>query len=188
MILQKTPETIDEVAETLKKGKVCVLPTDTVYGLSAVAEDPPDIVFNTAERLRAIKGREESKGFIRLIANARGIRRYSDYKIPPYLESKWPGALTMVIPCRNGEKIAFRCPGDAWLRAVIQKCGRPVYSTSANISGHPTPALFLEIQKEFKDKVDLIVCDGDKENAVPSTIVSLEGGTWSVLRQGGVIV
>lgn len=188
MIYPKTLESVGDVAKALREGKVCVLPTDTVYGLSAVVEDPSVRVFNTEEALRAIKGRSDDKPFIRLVASVQDIKRYSDYKIPPYLESKWPGPLTIIIPCRSGEEIAFRCPGDDWLRAVIKGCGCPIYSTSANKSGRPTPPTFREIQKEFEDKVDLIVCDGDKENAVPSTIVALHGDSWSVVRQGSVIV
>ena len=89
--------------------------------------------------------------------------------------------------CKGGTT-AFRCPGDQWLRQVIAECGSPIYSTSVNRSGQPVLDCEEDIIKEFGCEVDLIVKDGDKKGAKPSTIVSITDGQIKVLRQGDVII
>ena len=79
----------------------------------------------------------------------------------------------------------MRCPGDAWLRDVIEAVGKPIYSTSVNRSGKAVLSNIEEILREFTDDVSLIVDDGDKTNALPSTIVKFDGN-MTVIRQGAV--
>lgn len=181
MIRRKTPEAIDDVASCLRGGGVCILPTDTVYGLSAIAVPGESAA---EKRLKHIKGRDDGKPFIRLIADPSDIKLYSDAKIPRWLLEKWPGPVTVVVPVFGGETAAFRCPGDEWLRRVIRRCGAPIFSTSANKSGLPPMTRFSEIKEAFEKDVDLIVFDGDVTAHSPSTIVALEGETWRILRRG----
>ena len=166
-------------AQILKKGGVVIIPTDTVYGFSG-------IVPSADTRIRSIKGREESKPFIQLIAKPEDLRLYTNDTVPTELLSKWPGALTIIVNNKNGGTTAFRCPGDAWLRKVIELCGAPIYSTSVNRSGEPVLDTQDAIIKEFSNEVDLIVCDGDKKGAKPSTLVSILDGAVKILRQGDV--
>lgn len=84
--------------------------------------------------------------------------------------------------------VAVRCPGDAWLREVIRETGAPIYSTSVNRSGKPVLSDIADIVAEFGKEVELIIDDGDKRNALPSTIVSVANGKCTVLRQGSVII
>ena len=86
----------------------------------------------------------------------------------------------------TGSTTAFRCPGDEWLRNILKELDCPVYSTSVNRSGCPILETEEEIIREFEKDVDLIVKDGDKKNALPSTIVSICDGQLKVLRQGAV--
>ena len=92
----------------------------------------------------------------------------------------WYKALT------GREATAFRCPGDEWLRRVISLCGGPIYSTSVNISGQPVLEAVADILRDFGGVVDLFVRDGDKKNALPSTLISLLDGEPKVIRQGAV--
>ncbi len=88
-----------------------------------------------------------------------------------------------------GEKcptVAFRCPGDEWLRTVIERCGAPLYSTSVNRSGSPVLETFDEIKAEFEEEADVIVDDGDKKGSLPSTLILLEEDGFKILRQGAV--
>lgn len=173
--------------DILKQGKVVIIPTDTVYGFSAVVSDS----FDCDERIRKIKGRAETKPFIQLIAAPQDIFKYTSDKIPQQLLNYWPGPLTIIATDNrlSNSKInttAFRCPGDKWLRDVIKGCGFPIYSTSVNRSGNPVLETENEIIQEFDSEVDLIVLDGDKKSALPSTIVKVEEGKVVVLRQGAV--
>lgn len=175
----------------LKEGGVAVLPTDTVYGFSSVADFKGFKSFSTDSKIRLIKGRGEEKPFIHLIASPEDIFLYTDDTIPPSLLENWPGPLTIIVSLKKDsplitklETAAFRCPGDEWLRSVIKKTGRPVFSTSVNRSGCPVLDKSSSILEEFSKEIDLLVDDGDKKGSVPSTIVKIEEGTVKVLRQG----
>lgn len=189
-ITKNTQDSIQKTAEILKSGGIVILPTDTVYGFSGIVDKS-----QTDAKIRSIKGRSESKPLIQLIAKPEDIFLYTDDKIPQNLLNKWPGALTIIVhtkkdaPLPENAKlptIAFRCPGDMWLRNVIQECGVPIYSTSVNRSGKPVLDEQAAICEEFQNEVDLIVEDGDKKGALPSTLVTIENGTIKVLRQGSI--
>ncbi len=184
LILRSHPRSAQVAAGCLRSGGICILPTDTVYGLSG-------LVPGGRERLRAIKGRGGEKPFIQLIADPSDICQYTDTGLPSDLLSLWPGALTVVVPTRDGSTVAFRCPGDGWLRQVIALAGSPIYSTSANRSGRPVLGTLREIREEFAGEVDLLV-DGEGSVATgarPSTLVELlPDGGCRILRQGDVVV
>ena len=187
MTIQKTDEKASPLCiDFLKRGKILILPTDTVYGFSAVVESREPI-FRTEQKLRAIKGRDEGKPFIRLIAHPDDIILHTKDALPESLIAKWPGALTIIVNDRAGGTAAYRCPGDAWLRAIIAESG-PVYSTSVNKSGKPALKKIADIIETFESDVDLIISSGDTEGALPSTIVDISSGTLRVLRQGAVRV
>ncbi len=189
IILKKEAESADAVVRALRGGHVVIIPTDTVYGFSGI------VPVADAE-IRAIKGRSETKPFIRLISSPEAVFAYTDDSIPASLYALWPGALTLIVTlnasCASfpGETAAFRCPGDEWLRQVIAGCGAPVYSTSVNRSGQPLLRSVAEMDAEFGREVALIVDAQDSlpQDALPSTLVNISGGTYTVLRQGSVAV
>ncbi len=172
---------VAQCVSLLAEQKTLILPTDTVYGFSAAEGEAG------AEQIRRIKGRDENKPFIRLIAKPDAIFSFTSCAVPEKLLSLWPGALTIIVPSATEPcgSVAFRCPGDAWLREVIDTLGKPIYSTSVNRSGEAVLSKIEEICREFEDEVSLIVDDGDKADALPSTIVRLDGGI-TVVRQGAV--
>lgn len=213
MILKKSdPSSIEKTADTLRKGGIVIIPTDTVYGFSGIVDlansdtATSDIsvttatthaTFQTDAKIRAIKGRAETKPLIQLIAKPEDIRLYTDDDIPPELLAKWPGALTIIVHIKDNSPlaataipesrtVAFRCPGDAWLREVISRCQAPIFSTSVNRSGQPVLDTTAAITQEFENEVDLIIDDGDKKGALPSTLVTIENRAVKVLRQGSV--
>ena len=199
MILKKSdPSSIEETAAVLRKGGIVIIPTDTVYGFSGIVDlKAAGTNFETDTKIRAIKGRAESKPLIQLIAKPEDIRLYTDDEIPADLLSKWPGALTIIVHIKENSPlaataipqtrtVAFRCPGDAWLREIIARCEAPIFSTSVNRSGQPVLDTTAAITKEFSSEADLIIDDGDKKGALPSTLVTIENGQVRVLRQGSV--
>ena len=201
MILNKSdPTSIKTTADTLKRGGVVIIPTDTVYGFSGIVDLKDSAAHcETDAKIRAIKGRAETKPLIQLIARPEDLRLYTDDIIPDTLLSKWPGALTIIVHVKEespladaaipeSRTIAFRCPGDEWLRKIIAECGAPVFSTSVNLSGQPVLDTTSAITSEFENEVDLIIENGDKKGALPSTLVMLENGKVKILRQGSVII
>ena len=214
IILKKDEASQKKVAEVLKAGGVVIIPTDTVYGFSGISSlgncgrDKDEKILPAGEELceplassdpdskiRAITCRAETKPFIQLISAPEDLALYTDDEIPASLLNKWPGALTIIVHLKKSislsktlPTVAFRCPGDLWLRQIIKECGAPIYSTSVNRSGSPVLETIPEIKDEFLNEVDLIIDDGDKRGALPSTLVCLEGGKVKVLRQGSVRV
>ena len=203
MRLQKSdPHSIELCAAALVRGEVVIIPTDTVYGFSGIVPE-------SEERIRRIKGRDETKPFIQLIAEPEDIALYSDSSLPPVIRSLMPGAVTVIVkniiknaestlvPAEDsvsgladnascGTTTAFRCPDDDWLRTLIRKCGKPLYSTSVNRSGFPVLTDIGMMEKEFAAEVFCIVDGGEKKEALPSTIVDLSVGTPKIVRQGSV--
>lgn len=193
MICRKSDDVSAQIAaDYLRRGKVVVLPTDTVYGFSGIV-DGRHYSFHTDKKIMQIKGREENKHFIQLISKPEDLKKYTRDLVPDELLSVWPGPLTIIVHTfaedGNFETTAFRCPGDEWLRKVISICGAPIYSTSVNRSGNPVLDNITQIKNEFGKEVELIVDDGDKKGGVPSTIVSIdETGKVKVVRQGSVSI
>lgn len=170
---------IFETVEKIKNNDVVIIPTDTVYGFSGIV---PEADF----KIRKIKGREETKPFIQLIGKPEDISLYTKDFLPNLLTNLWPGPLTIIVNNLEGGTTAFRCPGDSWLREVIIKSGKPIYSTSVNRSGYPVFTKICDIEKEFENEVALIIDDGDSESSVPSTIVAIENGKCKIIRQGAI--
>lgn len=199
LIKNKSDSTsIESTADTLRNGGIVIIPTDTVYGFSGIVDlKTAARHYETDAKIRAIKGRTETKPLIQLIARPEDLNLYTDDIIPQNLLAKWPGALTIIVHIKKDSPlaatatlptIAFRCPGDAWLREVISRCNAPIFSTSVNRSGQAVLDTTDAIVAEFSSQADLIILDGDKKNALPSTLVSIEDGTLKVLRQGAVAV
>ena len=185
MIISKNNENSAQItAKILQNGGIAILPTDTVYGFSAVVDS------DTAQKIRKIKGRAENKPFIQLIGEPDDIFDYTDDFIPPEILTKWPGALTIIVHNKKSfddeQTTAFRCPKDSWLRSIIKMCKSPIFSTSVNKSGCPILETPQEIQDTFENQVDFIVDDGEKKGALPSTLIKLENGNVQVIRQGEV--
>ena len=196
MICRKSDtDSLEVTAELLKKGKVVIIPTDTVYGFSGIVDTQKNhFSFKTDDLIRKIKGRAETKPLIQLISCPDEISEYTGTKIPETLLAKWPGPLTIIVKNKfDDNTTAFRCPGDEWLRKLISLCGSPIYSTSVNRSGKPVLQKIDEIKAEFKKECDtgecaVIVDAGDTENGMPSTIVSITDGSVKIIRQGAVVI
>ncbi len=193
MICRKSDEESVQIAiDYIRRGKVVVLPTDTVYGFSGIV-DGRIYSYQTNQKIFDIKGRNENKPLIQLISAPSDLKKYTRDVVPDNLLAKWPGPLTIIVHTfaadGNFNTTAFRCPGDEWLRKVIAGCGAPIYSTSVNRSGLPVLDNIKQIKEEFGKDVDLIVDDGDKKGGVPSTIVSIdEAGDVKIVRQGIVTI
>lgn len=182
MTISKNDEnSLQLVVKALLQKKVVILPTDTVYGFSG-------IVSFTKEKIQDIKGRDDTKPFIQLIAKPEAIFSFSAIPIPENLLSKWPGALTIIVPTKDGNKVGFRCPNDEWLRRVIEECDCPLYSTSVNRTGEPLLTQIEDMEREFADEVALIVESSQCDKGIPSTIVEITASSQKIIRQGAVFL
>lgn len=183
---------LSAAAKELKRGGVCVIPTDTIYGLVARALDR-----SAVERLYEIKGRRPEKPFIILIASMRDLACFGvrpDKASRAFLEAAWPGAVSVIVRCpskkwgylhRNKKALAFRVPDDIPLRELLLKTG-PLVAPSANPEGLPPAETVREAKAYFKTSVSCYVTAGKRLKGEPSTLVRLVEGRVGVLRQGRV--
>ena len=182
---------IKKSVELLKKGKIILYPTDTIWGIGCDATNSKAV-----QRIYRIKGRHEKKSMIILLESADNIERYID-KVPPIaydLIRNSASPLTIVYPnAKNLAKsliasdgtIAIRIVKGRYSGAVLKELDRPLVSTSANISGQPPATLFHQISNEIINSVDYVVeAFRNRVRAIkPSTIIKLEeSGKFTILR------
>ena len=180
MIIQKNnPESIDITATYLKNAKLVIIPTDTIYGFSGIVPEGNELIIKA-------KGRDEGKPFIQLISSPEDLDQYSPDMLHKDLKALWPGAVTIIVRNNFGGTTAFRCPGDKWLRSVIQKTGKPIYSTSVNKAGEAALNTISEICAIFGMTADLIVDNGDSAESIASTIIDATNCACRIIRQGAV--
>ncbi|MCX7028885.1 MAG: L-threonylcarbamoyladenylate synthase [Spirochaetes bacterium] len=171
------PAAVRTLAALLAGGGVAIIPCDTIYGIVGI--DP-----EADARIRALKGRDEGKPFLRLAADASWALRLTGRAAPDHLARHWPGPLTLVLPVKGGATLALRIPAAAWLRELIAGLGQPLLSTSANRTGRPSLWRAADIIAEFESEVDLVLDGGDLPDAEPSTIVDASSQPFRILRQG----
>ena len=168
-------DVLDELADIFRAGGVALLPTDTIYGLHAIATDQRAI-----ERIRAMKGRGDDKPFV-IIASSVEQLRVLGATIPEQLSGIWPAPLTAILS--SGQTtIAARIPDLGWLRALLDRTG-PLVSTSANRSGEPPVTNPDALATDLHNALDALLDQGLREGK-PSTIVDFTGVEPKLIREG----
>ncbi|PHS39447.1 MAG: threonylcarbamoyl-AMP synthase [Robiginitomaculum sp.] len=172
-----------EAAKLLRAGELVILPTDTVYGLAARADDLKAIA-----EIYKVKQRPQAKALSVVVFAPQHAKKL--VHISPLAQSLmdrfWPGALTLVLPARQDvPTLAVRCPDIGWTQAFT-KLGftAPLVLPSANTSGLAAPTTAAGAQADIGDKVPLILDGGPCAGGRESTIVALEQGRIKVLRTG----
>lgn len=179
---------LDQAAEILRSpGAVGVIPTDTVYGLSAQASDPVAV-----KRLYDLKHREGKPGTLIAASIEQFVELGLKYRYLKAVEQYWPGPVSVIIPCANLEYLhegmaglAVRIPADKALQQLLQQTG-PLLTSSANFPAEPTANTVEEAEAYFHDTVDFYVDGGDLFGRAPSTILRIVDDAIEVLRQGAV--
>ena len=192
-------EYIQKALEVLRNGGVILYPTDTVWGIGCDATDPAAVA-----KVYAIKKRADSKSLVLLASDMDMICRYVR-EVPEMaiqlvevndkpMTIIYPGAIAGpapaspdALPKQDRRVLAFntvaedgtvgiRIPMMDFCRQLVAKLGRPLVSTSANISGEPTPKNFSEISEEIRSAVDHI--------ADPSLEKGATGHSSSIIKVG----
>jgi L-threonylcarbamoyladenylate synthase len=169
--------------EALRRGRLVLLPTETVYGLAADPGQPAAM-----DRLYAAKRRPADKAVTLMVAEWPAIRAF-DVAWSPAAETLartfWPGPLTLVLPSGSG-RLGFRVPDHPVALALLRQFGKPLAVTSANLSGQPPAATAAEALAALGDEVAVALDAGRAPGGVPSTVVRLEGATAEILRPGAI--
>jgi L-threonylcarbamoyladenylate synthase len=185
-------EEINKAVQMLSRGKIILYPTDTIWGIGCDATNT-----RAVNRIFKIKRREEKKSLIVLLDTEEKIGQYvSDVPQLAYdLMRNYTSPLTIIYPNAKGlaknvagedRSIAIRVTRDEFCVKMIAMFGKPIVSTSANISGEAAPLAFSRISDDVKRKVDYVVEYNQQRvtRTKPSTLIKIrEDGSFDVLRK-----
>ena len=186
----KPEEILAEALRVVREGGTVLYPTDTVWGLGCDATNAAAVA-----RIFEIKRRADSKSLVLLASDLDMVAKYVK-EIPSIavdLVEVNDAPMTIIYPgaicSETGDKwhlaascvaadgtVGIRIPLAPWCQQLVFKLGRPLVSTSANISGEPTPQRFSDIPQEIKDAVDFVV--------PPSVDTSSTGRASQILKVG----
>lgn len=184
---------MQETLRALAAGDVAIVATDTVYGLAA---RPGTLGY---ERIFALKQRPSQQVLPWLVKGESALDKLAA-DVPDYAHRLaamfWPGALTLVLRASDEARelggvaedgtIAFRCPDDAGLLAVLDELDEPLACTSANIHGQDAPARLEDICKSMLDLPGAASLPAACPGACPSVIVDCTGAYPKMLRGGSI--
>jgi len=190
-----SPESIAAAVAVLRRGGLVGLPTETVYGLAADAENELAV-----RRIFAVKGRPSTHPLIVHVAHATAIESWVS-TVPPeayrLASAFWPGPLTLVLRrsarasdavTGGQDTVALRVPGHPVALAVLRAFDGGVAAPSANRFGRVSPTRAEHVRADLGSDVDLVLDGGQARVGVESTIVDLSGEEPLLLRPGGVPV
>ncbi len=171
---------VDLIADYLLKGKVIAYPTDTIYGLGCLATDKKAI-----EMIYKIKKRSRNKPLLILVSSITMLKKYCyvnklQYE---YLKNIWPSPISAILKKKKilpealtgGMKgVAVRLPKSDFLIKIIRRVGKPIVSTSINISGRKSLTDVDNIEKYFgANKPDLVIDAGKPRRLKSSKLIDL---------------
>ncbi len=187
------PGSVEKAAAILKDGGVVAFPTETVYGLGALATNP-----GAVEKIFEAKGRPGDNPLIVHIATMEMLKEIIDGPVPLeaslLAEEFWPGPLSMIfkkskrIPdtvTAGLETVAVRMPSNPAALMLIKETG-PIAAPSANRSGRPSPTTAKHVQDDLDGLIPLILDSGSSRVGLESTVLDLTSNPPRVLRPGGV--
>ncbi len=184
-------EDLEQAVDVLKKGGIILYPTDTIWGIGCDATN-----WQAVQKIYDIKKRSDSKSMLVLLENPGLIASYVD-EVP---EVAWDlielserpttiifdGAKNLAtnLIAEDGS-IGIRITRETFSASLIKRFRKPIVSTSANISGSPSPSIFSEIETCLFDAVDYVVKyrQDDTSPSKPSGIIKLgKGGLVKIIR------
>ena len=177
-----------KAAELLKqKGAVLIVPTETVYGLICAWEDE-----EARKKIYDLKHRSPTKLFAAFVPNVSVAEQLCGRELPSaakrLAETFMPGAITLIVPDKNGATFGFRIPDHPFILDLLKHYNGALASTSANLSGEP-PALDLPTALRTIDGAPAGAVDGGAlpEDSVPSTIIQVTAENQIKIIRTGLI-
>ena len=182
---------LQKAADIILNNGVIGYPTETVYGLgaNALSDVAVEKVFN-------LKQRDKSKPILIIADHLTQVERLAAH-LPDtayrLAQVFWPGALTIVVKSKpglskhllgNGNTIGIRIPNNKICLELLQHCGVPLTSTSANLAGAINPVNAQEVYEYFGSGLDLIIDGGTANSRLSSTVLDLSTEKPKLLREG----
>jgi len=184
-------EDVEQCLKVLHNGGIILYPTDTIWGIGCDATNA-----EAAEKIMTLKQRPSSKSFVVLVASEREVLQHvaaPDLAVFDYLE-KIKKPTTVIYEHALGiadnvlaedGSVALRICNDEFCKHIIKRFRKPIVSTSANISGQPSPGNFREISPFIIDHVDYTVKyrQDDISKAAASSVIRWKNGEVIVIRE-----
>ena len=181
---------IEQCLAILKSGGLILYPTDTIWGIGCDATNEEAV-----EKIYALKKRPDEKAMIVLVADERDVLQYvasPDLELFDYLDQQnkpttviYDGAIGLAenLVAKDGS-VAIRICKEDFCRHLLKRFRKPIVSSSANLSGQPSPQTFAGISNDIRNGVDYIVKYRQEEvlKAVPSSIIKWKNGKIEVIR------
>ncbi len=188
---------ITRAARILCDGGLVAVPTETVYGLAARADNDKAV-----SRIYRAKGRPDFNPLIVHVASLELARKLADFSnVAEKLAAEhWPGPLTLVLPRRQDaglaeavtaglETVAIRMPSHAVMRALLEESGLPIAAPSANRSGFISPTSTAHVLASLDGRIDAVIDGGMCEKGLESTIAAVRADeSVVVLRPGPILL
>jgi L-threonylcarbamoyladenylate synthase len=185
------PHALRHAADVLRHNGLVAFPTDTVYGVGAMA-----FKAEAVQRLYIIKGRSTDKAIAVLVARNSDLLRVADELTPAAQKlalKYWPGPVTLVVPKAPSlpkavsalPTVGVRLPDHPAARALLELTG-PLAVTSANRSGEPSTLTAEDVLAQIGGRIDLLLDGGRTPGSLPSTVVDCTGARPRVLREGPI--
>lgn len=191
LMMEDIKKEIEHCLRVLEQGGIILYPTDTVWGIGCDAANAEAV-----QRIFSLKQRSDSKTMICLVANdvmlERHVKQVPDLAFDIIDLSEKPVTIVYDEPMAVAHNLiapdntlAIRVARDRFCQRLISRYGKPIVSTSANISGQPTPKSYSEISGHILKGVDYVVnLHREKINSQPSSIIRLKNdGTVKVIRE-----
>jgi L-threonylcarbamoyladenylate synthase len=183
-------ESIEAALKILRNGGVILYPTDTIWGIGCDATNAEAV-----NKIIQLKQRPQQKSFVVLVASEKDILRYTaspDLAVFDYLQTVtkpttviYEHALGLAENiCNEDGSVAIRICNDEFCLHLVKRFRKPIVSTSANISGEPSPGNFLQISGAIKQGVDYIVQyrQDDKSLHAASSLIRWKNGKPEIIR------
>lgn len=184
-----TMDEFQKVGQLLKSGKIGIIPTDTIYGITGSA-----LISKTVEKIYKLRNRSLKKPMIILIHNLNDLNQLSiklNPKTKKILRKIWPNPISVILECsdpnlyylhRGTKTLAFRFPDNKLLLEILKISG-PLVAPSANPQGKKPSQTVEDALNYFGKKVDFYM-DGGKIINTPSTIIKLKKDKITLVRKG----
>ena len=171
-----------------------IYPTDTAFGVGCRVDDE-----NAVQKLFTIRKRPTMQATPVLVDTIKMMEEYisdiPDNVVAKLIERYWPGALTIVFPCKvekvasrvrgGGNTIGLRIPNHPIARTLIREMGVPILGPSANFHSEKTPYEFKDLDPELVKLVDYII-PGECSVKEQSTVIDCSDKPWKILRYGAI--
>ena len=185
------PDQLSEVLQAITQEDVIVFPTDTVYGIGASIFSPKAL-----DKIFEIKNRPTDKSLIVLCANKVQLEEIVgplSVDVNKIIDTFLPGGLTLILNCymplpeeitRGKQTIGVRIPNHPLALELLKEIG-PLATTSANISGEPSPTKIDKLNPVIQ-RVNYVFDDGETKEQIPSTILDCTKDEFVILREGAI--